>query len=76
MEFILNILYIYVALYTLFFLALSIRNLNGRKFELQKKYSAYEEKDNIAVVIYAHNNRENLENLVNELKSTLVTFGK
>ena len=69
MEFILNILYIYVALYTLFFLALSIRNLNGRKFELQKKYSAYEEKDNIAVVIYAHNNRDNLENLVNELKS-------
>jgi len=69
MEFILNILYVYVALYTLYFLALSIRNLNDRKFKLEKKYSAYEEKDNLAVVIYAQNNRDNLENLVNELKS-------
>jgi len=69
MEFILNILYVYIALYTLYFLALSIRNLNDRKFKLEKKYSAYEEKDNLAVVIYAHNNRDNLENLIKEIKS-------
>jgi len=69
MEFILNLLYIYIALYTLYFLALSVRNLNGRKFKLEKKYSAYEEKDNLAVVIYAHNNRDNLENLIREIKS-------
>lgn len=69
MEFILDILYVYIALYTLYFLALSVRNLNDKKFRLEKKYSSYEEKDNIAVVIYSHNNRDNLENLVKELKS-------
>lgn len=69
MEIILNILYIYVALYTLFFLALSIRNLNDRKFKIEKRYNKYEEKDNLAVVIYSHNNHESLVNLINELKS-------
>lgn len=69
MEFILDILYIYVVLYTIYFLALSVRNLNDKKFKLEKKYSGYEEKDNLAVVIYSHNNGENLENLINELKS-------
>ncbi len=69
MEIILDILYVYVVLYTVYFLALAIRNLNDRKFKLEKRYAHYEDKENLAVVIYAHNNRENLENLVQELKS-------
>ena len=69
MELILDILYIYAALYTIFFLALAIRNLNDKKFRLEKKYSQYEEKDNLAVVIYAHNNKDTLQNLIRELKS-------
>ena len=69
MELILDILYIYAALYTVFFLALSIRNLSDKKFRREKKYSQYEEKDNLAVVIYAHNNADTLENLINEIKS-------
>ena len=69
MELILDILYIYAALYTIFFLALAIRNLNDKKFRLEKKYSQYEEKDNLAVVIYAHNNKDALQNLIRELKS-------
>ena len=69
MELILDILYIYVVLYTIYFLALAIRNLNDKKFRIEKKYSQYEDKDNLAVVIYSHNNGENLENLIDELKS-------
>ena len=69
MEFILDILYIYAAIYTLFFLALAVRNLNDRKFRLEKKYAQYEDKDNLAVVIYAHNNCDSLEKLIKELKS-------
>ena len=68
MEFIFNLLYIYVALYSLYFLALAIRNLNDRPFQIEKRYVQFEDKDNLAVIIYAHNNRESLFNLVNELK--------
>lgn len=69
MELILNILYIYAAVYTVYFLALAIRNLNDKKFRIEKKYSQYEDKDNLAVVIYAHNNCESLDILIKEIKS-------
>ena len=68
MELILDILYIYVAVYSLYFMALALRNLNDRPFKIEKRYSQYEEKDNIAVVIYARNNKITLENLIRELK--------
>ena len=68
MELILDILYIYVAIYSIYFLALAIRNLSDKPFRLEKKYSQYEEKDNLAVVIYARNNKITLDNLIKELK--------
>lgn len=69
MELILDILYLFAAAYTIYFLTLAIRNLNDSKFTKEKRYAAYEEKDNLAVVIYAHNNKHTLENLVKEIKS-------
>ncbi len=69
MEIILDILYIFAAAYTLYFLALALRNLNDKTFDREKRYSQYEEKDNIAVVIYAHNNKKTLANLIREIKS-------
>ena len=68
MELILDILYIYAALYSLYFLALAIRNLNDKPFKIEKKYSQFAEKENLAVIIYARNNRVTLENLIKELK--------
>lgn len=69
MEIILDVLYIFAAAYTLYFLALSVRNLNDKPFTREKRYSQYEEKDNISVVIYAHNNKKTLANLIREIKS-------
>ena len=68
MELILDILYIYAAVYSFYFLALAIRNLNDKPFKIEKRYSQYDEKDNLAVVIYARNNKITLENHVKELK--------
>lgn len=68
MEFILDILFIYVAIYSLYFLALSLRNLNDKPFKIEKRYSQYDVKENIAVIIYARNNKCTLENLIKELK--------
>lgn len=69
MEFIFNILYLYIALYTVYFLALAIRSLKDKKFKIEKKYAQYEERENLAVVIYSHNNRDTLESLICQLKS-------
>ncbi len=68
MEFILDILYIYIAIYSLYFLALAVRNLNDRPFKIEKRYAQFAEKGNLAVVIYARNNKATLENLISELK--------
>lgn len=68
MEFILNILYIYVALYSFYFLTLALRNLNDKPFRIEKRYAQYAEKKNLAVVIYARNNKVTLANLIQELK--------
>lgn len=68
MELVLDILYIYVAVYSFYFLALAIRNLNDKPFKIEKRYASHEEKDNLAIVIYARNNKITLENLVKELK--------
>lgn len=69
MELILDLLYIFVAAYTLYFLALSIRSLNDHIFKNELRRSVHDEKENLAVVVYAHNNKKSLERLISELKS-------
>ena len=68
MEIVLDILYVYVALYTIYFLVLALRNLNDKPFRIEKRYQNYGEKENLAVVIYAHNNKSTLAQLINQLK--------
>lgn len=69
MELILNILYIYVAVYSVYFLVLAIRNLNDRKFRIQQKYNNFSCLNNLCIIIYSHNNEATLENLVKQLKN-------
>ena len=70
MELILDLLYIFVAAYTLYFFALAIRNLNDKVFKNEMKHlSSFENKDNLAIIVYAHNNKKTLENLISEIKS-------
>ncbi|MDY6310657.1 MAG: hypothetical protein SPL73_02885 [Cyanobacteriota bacterium] len=69
MQYILAILYLYLIIYTVYFLVLAIRNLKDKAFYLEKKYSMYDDiKNNFAVVIYSHNNKDALFELINELK--------
>lgn len=69
MEFILNLLYVYIASYSLYFLILAIKNLNDRKFRIQQKYSNLSCQNNLCVIIYSHNNEVTLENLIKQLKN-------
>lgn len=68
MEFILDLLYVYIAIYSVYFLALALRNLKDKPFKIEKRYSLYEEKDNLAVIIYSHNNKDTLEALIEQIK--------
>ena len=69
MTVILSLLYLYFGIYTFYMLILALRNLKDKPFLIEKKYSKYDDyKNNFAVIIYSHNNKENLENLVNQLK--------
>jgi len=68
MELILNIIYIYIAVYSVYFLVLAIKNLNDRKFRVQEKLNNFNHLNNLCVIIYSHNNESTLENLINQLK--------
>lgn len=68
MQLVLNLLYIYVAIYTCYFFALSVRNLFDRKYKIEKKIVTGIEEENLAVVVYARNNKISLEKLINQLK--------
>ncbi len=68
MEYFLDILYVYIAIYSIYFLALALRNLKDKPFKIEKRYAQYEEKDHLAVVIYSHNNKATLESIINQLK--------
>ena len=57
--------YIYLTLYTIYFLALSIISLKHsrkRREDIPKRYN------NLCVVVYSHNNEATVENLIKQLK--------
>ena len=68
MQFILNLFYIYVAIYTAYFFSLAVRNLFDRQYKIEKRISTGVEEENLAVVIYCHNNKLTMEKLINQLK--------
>lgn len=69
MEFILYLIYAYVLIYSLYLLVLSLRNLKDKPFSIERKYSRYDDtKNNFAVIIYSHNHKDCLQELVEELK--------
>lgn len=68
MELFLNLLYIYVAIYSVYFLVLALKNLNDKKLRIQQKYGNRVLRNSLCVIIYSHNNEVSLENLVKQLK--------
>lgn len=69
MELFLNLLFIYIAVYSVYFLVLAVRNLNDRKFRIQLRYNTLTYQNKLCLIIYSHNNEVKLETLVNRLKT-------
>ena len=69
MDAILYIIYFYLIIYTIYLFILSLRNLNDKPFSIEKKYSKYDDtKRNFAVIVYSHNHKDCLAELIEELK--------
>lgn len=71
MDFILTLLYFYIAIYSVFFLVLAIKNLNDKKLRIQQKYSNISEQKNLCLIIYSHDNESKLVNLMKQLKAQI-----
>ena len=68
-NFILSLLYLYLIIYTLYLFILAVRNLKDKPFSIERRYSMYDdEKKNFAVIIYTHNQKDGLAELINQLK--------
>lgn len=68
MELILDLVYIYIGIFSIYFFVLAIKSLNDRKFRLDKKYAMNAEQEVLCVVLYSHNNYEALKSMLNQLK--------
>ena len=69
MEFILYIIYLYILIYTLYMFVLSVRNLKDKPFFFVFKFLRYDDiKNNFALIIYSHNHKECLQELIEQIK--------
>ena len=67
MELILDLLYIYIAIFSLYYFILAIRSLNENKLIAFRRNSADIEQDLICAIVYSHNNYEALKNILDQL---------
>ena len=66
MKIIIYLIYLYLTVYTVYFIALAVASLKHVKKvrdDYTKKYN------NLCVVVYSHNNKETVENLIKQLKN-------
>lgn len=68
MGFILNILYLYIVSYSIYFLILGIKSLRDKGLRIQQRYGSQDGEKNLCVVVYAHNNYTSLAHLIAQLK--------
>ena len=77
MKYIFFALYVYLVIYTFYMFVLACKNIKDKSFLIEKKYSSHDiVKNNFAVIIYSHNNKNAFEELINELKMQDYPVGK
>ena len=67
MELILNFVYIYIGIFSIYFFILALRSLNSSKFRRMENRAAELEKKLLCVILYSHNNYESLKNIITQL---------
>lgn len=67
MKLIIYLIYIYLTVYTVYFTALAVKALQKKKRKLRDEQQ--KKLHNLCVVVYAHNNKDTVENLIKQLKN-------
>ncbi len=60
------LIYLYITVFTIYFIALTIANC---KHEKKVRTATVQKENNLCVVIYSHNNVKSIENLIKQLKT-------
>lgn len=66
MKLLIYLLFIYLTVYTVYYLSLVY---SGLKYKKRKNREDNVKKNNLCVVVYSHNNKQTIENLVKQLKN-------
>lgn len=64
MKFLLNLIYVYILIYSVYFLYISVRNIISRKFAIQHKYKDTAHKKHLCLILYTHNNEQKLSRML------------
>lgn len=67
MELILDLIYIYIAIFSLYYFIFAVRSLNERKLVAFRRNFIDAEQEKICAIVYSHNNYDALKNLLNQL---------
>ncbi len=68
MELIFNLVYIYIAVFSIYFFILGIRSLNEKTSLFGKNRFVDNDSLKLALVIYSHNNYDELRNIIKQIK--------
>ncbi|MBQ9688777.1 hypothetical protein IJV79_03980, partial [bacterium] len=68
MKIILDALYLYIIIYSVFFICLTFKSLRNKKFRILQKYKDTAKKKNLCLVLYTHNNEQKLRRILDCLK--------
>lgn len=68
MQLLINALYIYIAVFSVYFLVLSLRNLNTNSSKIDNVLAYNIEKKQLCVIVYSHNQLKALEKILNQLR--------
>ncbi len=74
MELILNLIYIYIGIFSIYFFCLALRSISDRKILSMKKYAVNEQF--LCVILYSHNNFEALKRTLQQLREQTYSASK
>ena len=68
MELLINALYIYIAVFSVYFFILSLRNLTTNRSKINETVAYNIEKKQLCVIIYTHNQLKDLERMLGQIR--------
>lgn len=69
MKLALDLLFVYIIIFTIYFVCITFKSLRNKKFKIMQKYNHVAYKKNLCLIIYTHNNEQKLRRLMDCIKN-------